>query len=127
LLFEKNIREFSPEYAYFNNFPLLFPVSQSSALPFDPFAASFYMLSRYEEYHIKSTDQHNRLLPNQTIAFKNNFLEIPVVDNWALMVRQLIEKHYSDFKFPERKYSFIPTIDVDIAFAYKYRGIIRTK
>ena len=126
LLFEKDIHDLSPECTIFNGFPALFPLQQTSSLPFDPFAASFFMVSRYEEYLPNPIDQYNRVIPTNTVAFKNHFLEIPLVDHWALMLRQLIDSNYPDFQFPNRRYSFIPTIDVDIAYAYKYRGIYRT-
>lgn len=126
LLFEEGMHELTPEFIRFQNTPALFPVQQPSGLPFDPLAAAFYMVSRYEEYLPKSTDQHNRTLPKQSVAYQHDFLEIPVVDHWALMLRHLIENHYPDFQFPEKKYRFIPTIDVDTAYAYKYRGLLRT-
>jgi len=126
LLFEDTIKSFVPEFFKFNDFPTLFPVSNESALPFDPFAATFFMISRYEEYLKQPVDQHHRTIPNHTLAYKNNFLEIPVVDSWALMLRRLIEKKYPNFMFPEREYRFIPTIDVDVAYAYRCRGLLRT-
>src|SRR5690554_5959012 len=60
-----------------------FPVSGSSALPFDIFAASFYMLSRYEEYlpHVK--DGKGRFMASESLAYKSGFLHQPVVDIWA--------------------------------------------
>jgi hypothetical protein len=84
------------------------------------------MISRYEEYQGLLTDEHNRTLPSQTTAYKHNFLALPVVDHWALMIQELIKKNYPGYKFPQREYRFTPTIDVDIAFAYRYRGIMRT-
>ncbi|HEY4787447.1 MAG TPA: polysaccharide deacetylase family protein [Bacteroidales bacterium] len=127
LLFERGILTFKPDFATIDGFPVLFHTQSSlSSLPFDPFAAAFFMISRYEEYQPDPTDHHNRALSTQSVAYRNGFLEIPVVDHWAIMLRKLIENYYPDFQFPERKYQFIPTIDVDLAFAYKYRGVLRT-
>jgi hypothetical protein len=126
LLFEQGVEKLVPQFDSFQGIPVLFPIQSPSDLPFDPFASAFFMISRYEEYRIESTDEHNRILPTHSVAYKHNFLEIPVVDHWALILRKLIESHYLDFQFSERKYRFIPTIDVDIAFAYKYRGFFRT-
>lgn len=126
LIFEKGIRPITPQVSSFNGIPVLFPVSDKSSLPFDLFAASFYMTSRYEEYLNPQTDQHHRTMPTHTTAFKYNFLEIPVVDHWAMMLRDIISTMYPEFRFPQRKYRFTPTIDVDVAFAYRHRGLIRT-
>ena len=65
----------------------------NSVFPFDPFAASFFMISRYEEYlpHIK--DIHGRFEAKESLAFKNNFLEKPIVDIWInLIKKELVEK-----------------------------------
>ena len=52
----------------------IFFLCNDSALPFDPFSASFYMLSRYEEYISKKRDKFGRFRVEDSIAFKNNFL-----------------------------------------------------
>lgn len=92
---------------------------KSYDLPFDPFAASFYLLTRYEEYlpHVK--DIHERFEANQSIAFKAGFLYQPIIDVWVL---KMLEKLYAIFNIPyvpTRNFEFIPTIDIDQACALK--------
>ena len=103
-----------------------FKVTNDSAIPFDPFAAAFYLVSRYEEYlpHIK--DAHNRFTPNQSLAFNNNFLQKPVVNIWAKKVKAIIKYKYPQLKTKEHKYKFISTVDIDNAFAYIENGGLRT-
>lgn len=125
-LFERNIKPIIPGFLMYHGIPTLFPIKQPSSLPFDPFSAVFYMISRYEEYHPEFIDHHNRVLPQQSVAFKHQFMEISVVDRWAFMLRELIQQQYPHFHFPDRKYTFVPTIDIDVAYAYKYRGFVRT-
>lgn len=50
-----------------------FPTSEKSALPFDIFAASFYLLSRYEEYlpHVK--DPLGRFPASESLAYREGF------------------------------------------------------
>lgn len=126
LLGEDDIKFFEPQISNYNNIPILFPGDEQPDIPFDPLAAAFFMVSRYEEYWPQRYDQHHRVIASESIAFQNNFLEIPVVDHWALFLKQLIEEYYPKFVFPERKYTYIPTIDVDIAYAYRYRSFLRT-
>lgn len=126
LLFEKGIRQFVPEVNYIGNMPVLFPVREDAFLPFDLFAAAFYMITRYEEYLPQQKDVHGRVLAEESLAFKNGFLSKPVVDEWALWLKEVIEKQYPSHSFPERTYRFIPTIDVDIAYAYRHRTVFRT-
>ncbi len=103
-----------------------FPTSRTSAFPFDPFAASFYLVSRYEEYLPTIHDKHNRFEALESLAFQNNFLHLPLVNIWAEKIKKLILSKYSDVEFPKKKFKHIPTIDIDNAYAFREKGFIRT-
>lgn len=103
-----------------------FKVKQPSAVPFDMFAAAFYLVSRYEEYLPHIRDPHNRFTPNQSIAFNNHFLHKPVVNIWADKLKSMINEKYPSLHFRENHYKFISTIDIDNAFAYVEKGGLRT-
>lgn len=125
LLTEKGINEHEIRVFDWNEIPVFFSAPEGSALPWDPFAASFYLLTRYEEYlpHIK--DKHERFAAESSLAYQNNFLHIPVVDHYALAVCDVLKEHFPALPDPKRSYSFLSTIDVDNAFAYKHKGVIR--
>ncbi len=97
-----------------------------SAIPFDIFAASFYLLSRYEEYlpHVK--DEYGRFLATESVAYKYGFLHQPVVDIWAYKFKDVLQEYFPDFSFPERTYRIKPIIDVPSAYNFKLKGILRT-
>ena len=97
-----------------------------SAIPFDIFSATFYLLSRYEEYlpHVK--DQYGRFTAQESLAYKHDFLHQPVVDIWAYKFKKVFQENYPDFQFPERQYTIKPIIDVPSAFNFKLKGIMRT-
>lgn len=100
--------------------------SNDSTLPFDPFAASFYLVTRHEEYTEKYRDKFNRYPVQNSILSKYNLLKKPMVNIWAkLIAEKLTEKHPS-LKFPEKQFEFLSTIDVDNAFAYQNKGFWRT-
>ena len=75
----------------------------NSTFPFDIFGASFFMLSRYEEYlpHIK--DEYGRFEAKESLAFKYGFLEIPIVDKWVQILKIEILKKYPSVNFPKKK------------------------
>ena len=106
--------------------PCFFSTSSKSAVPFDIFAASFYLITRYEEYlpHVK--DEHQRYPATESVAFQNNFLEKPVIDIWAYKLLALIKEKFPNYSYQTRTYQFISTIDVDHAFAYKYKNLVRS-
>ncbi|MFV0572711.1 MAG: polysaccharide deacetylase family protein [Xanthomarina gelatinilytica] len=97
-----------------------------SAIPFDIFSATFYLLSRYEEYlpHVK--DQYGRFTAQESLAYKHDFLHQPVVDIWAYKFKKIFQESYPDFQFPERQYTIKPIIDVPSAYNFKLKGIMRT-
>lgn len=126
LLFENDIFEQELFVSKFNDLPSFFQVSSSSVWPFDPFAAAFYLVSRYEEYLPHITDAHDRFLPEDSLAFKHGFLKKPLVNIWAQHLRRTLEVMYPDLKFLEREFKFISTVDVDNLYAYIGKGAFRT-
>lgn len=126
LLFETGITEQNVQPFEWNKNIVFFSATKNSSLPFDPFAAAFYLVSRYEEYLPHIRDSHDRYNAFESLAFKHNFLHKPVVNIWAALIKELLSKKYSGIKFPERKYKYISTIDIDNAFAYKEKGMMRT-
>lgn len=87
-------------------------------IPFDLFAASFYLISRYEEYLPHQADEYKRYDHQGSLAYKENFLHLPLVNLWW----KEFEKT-TGCQLPEREFSFIPTYDVDIAYAYQYQPV----
>ena len=105
LLFETTIEEQTPRHFIHQGIHILFPVyGKGLELPFDPLAAIFYMASRYEEYLPHYSDLHGRFVAKDSLAFKEGFIETPVIDQWALIVRDLITKHYPDANFPAKTF-----------------------
>src|SRR5204862_359009 len=71
-------------------------------------------------------DSLNRFSAKESLAFQNGFLQKPLVNIWAEKIKEEIKKRYQDFFSPEKKYQCISTIDIDNAYAYKHKGIVRT-
>lgn len=127
LLFETTIEEQSPKPFPFQDTTALFPVhSQASALPFDPFAATFFCLSRYEEYLPHFNDIHGRFPASESLAFKEKFLQQAVVDRWASMIAKILADRFEDFELTPRSFDVEDTIDIDAAYCYRNKGIVRT-
>jgi len=104
-----------------------FPVyNKDSVLPFDPFAASFYLVSRYEEYLPYIKDQYGRFHAKESMALKQGFLKKPLVNIWAKEIATVISKKHKEFKPKAKKFKHIPTIDIDIAYSYRLKGTLRT-
>ena len=103
----------------------LFP-SNNADLHYDIFAATFYMVTRYEEYLPAQTDIHDRFKSANSLASKHNFLLQPIVNEWAAEFGALLLVKYPQLDFQIKKFSCILTYDIDVAYTYKGREIIRT-
>lgn len=57
----------------------------------DIIAATFFMLSRWEESVVRTRDEHNRFPGSASVAFKQGFLRRPVVDEYALILREWLK------------------------------------
>ena len=126
ILFEQGLSDVEIHVHDWDNTKGFFFNGNKSAVPFDIFAASFYLLSRYEEHLPQVKDDYGRFLASESIAYQNNFLHQPVVDIWAYKFREMLQEHYPDFNFPERTYSIKPIIDVPCAYNFRLKGIMRS-
>ena len=126
LLFEEGISDVEINILPWNTTKCFFSVGTKSALSFDIFAASFYLLSRYEEYLPYVADDFGRFPPEESIAYKHHFLKEPVVDIWAYEFKKVLQDYYPEFKFLVKTFQLQPIIDVPVAYKYKYKGIVRT-
>ncbi|MBR1785111.1 MAG: polysaccharide deacetylase family protein [Bacteroidales bacterium] len=127
LLFETSIDEQEPRPFCHDGQWMLFPVlGQGVAFPFDPLAATFYMVSRYEEYLPHRQDAHGRFQSDGHLAVQHGFATEPVVDQWAMLLRGAVEQAYPGFTFGQRRYQMVQTVDIDTAWCYRHKGLYRT-
>lgn len=126
LLFQTSIETQDIHAVEYEDMPVLFPTyGQDLTLPFDIFAASFYLVSRYEEYLPHHQDEHHRFKHTDSIAYQLGFLHSPIVNKWADLLAEKIKERYPQVEFPSRKFKFVATVDVDMAYSYKHKGILR--
>ena len=120
ILFEKGILDQSIHVKSWNGKKIFFEQTESSALPFDVFAASFYLLSRYEEClpHIK--DRFHRFPAKESLAYKNDFLKVPIIEYWLKDLVEIIDRNEKAYKPPthlvwnigvENPQDFLPVSD----------------
>ncbi|MCK7591936.1 polysaccharide deacetylase family protein [Subsaxibacter sp. CAU 1640] len=126
LLYEQGLSDIDIHVQEWEHTKGFFPTNEKSGLPYDIFAASFYLLSRYEEYlpHVK--DDYGRFVGTESLGYKEGFLRQPVVDIWAYLFKDALQALYGEYEFPTRKYKVQPIIDVPMAFYYDQKGLLRT-
>ena len=96
-------------------------------LGFDIFSAIFYIVTRAEEYDPseEKTDKHQRFESRHSIIQKLNSKRIPIVHKWLEELKVKLLKKYPDLIFPKRKYSFQLSCDIDMAWSFQNKGMIR--
>jgi hypothetical protein len=124
IMYEQGVNDLEISVAKWEDIHCFFNAGSKSSIPYDIFAASFYLISRYEEYlpHVK--DKHGRFTAEKSIAYEYGFLEKPVIDIWAYKFLSIFKEKFPNYPFQKRNFVFISTIDVDNAFAYKYKSFL---
>ena len=124
LLFETGIRERHISVTEWKGLPVFFQTNTVSDLPFDIFAASFYLITRYEEYLDYEADKHGRYKASSSLAFRNGFLSQPVVDLWAREFSKVLLKKFQTLTFRRNEFKALLTIDTDQPFAYLGKNLL---
>lgn len=124
LLSEKNIQTQQVDCFDLNGQKAFFKAEGD--LPFDILAATFYLLSRYEEYLPHQKDSYGRYAHGNSLAFKENFLNVPLINIWIGEFRKSLQNKFPNSQFHNSQFRFLPTYDIDEAYSYKYKSWWRT-
>ncbi|MBM3920375.1 MAG: hypothetical protein FJ347_04015 [Sphingomonadales bacterium] len=108
---------FVPSTARIDGVFCLFP--DENHQEYDLLAMVFWCLTRYEEYQTFTPDQHGRFPASASLLHKLEVLEEPVCDI-------AINNQFAQWGLSAKKeFRIIPTLDIDIAFAFAGRGLLR--
>ena len=125
LLFQQGIQEVSIEVSNWSGLPAFFKMGKKSQLPYDVFAASFYLMSRYEEFlpHVKN--ELGAFLAYQSLASKNSFLEMPLIDLWAVRLKDKLHEFFPELPHVSwEKPKFQPIISVVNPYQYQKKSLL---
>lgn len=119
LLEETSIQDQTIEVFDWQNLKVFFKTE--GTIPFDFLAASFYLITRYEEYLPHKKDMYGRYAHTNSLAFEYNFLHLPLINLWL----QKIEEYFSPHATQHSQFTYLPTYDIDIAYSYLHHSIIK--
>lgn len=122
LIFEENVSNYKIDKGIF---------FEKECLSFnkitDPLASIFFVLSRMEEYASIVTDNFNRFEGKNSVLFRFNWNEKAICDHWCEdLLNYLVINGILIDKGLQFKVTFLPTFDIDNAYAYKNKGILRS-
>jgi len=124
LLFETGIKPQPIECFEINFYKAFFQTSGD--FQFDIFAASFYLLSRYEEYLPHEKDEYGRYAHTNSLAFREHFLSQPLVNSWLHSFKQALLFKFPSLVFKQGQFKCVLTYDIDMAWSYLHKGWLRT-
>lgn len=79
----------------------------------DIFGSAFFMMTRYEEVVKQDRDQFDRFPARASLAYQEGFLERPIINEYLEILWRWMKKYKEDLRRRERKFSIMPTHDVD--------------
>ncbi len=106
-----------PKVQVTNGLTVLFP--GPGDLGYDLLAMAFWSLSRMEEYGVVSRDSFGRFAAASSLFYRNGSLEEPVLDAGLALLYEAL-----GLTVPSA-FSIQPSIDIDIAYQFKGRGVGR--
>jgi hypothetical protein len=130
LLFENEIKP-QEVFCFAANGSKAFFKTADSDFAFDIFAASFFLLSRYEEYLPHEKDMYGRFAHENSLAYKEGFLNLPLINIWLQDFAESLNKQFPGgslrtiVNFKRSTFKWVPTYDIDIAYSYKHKGLVR--
>lgn len=91
----------------------------------DIFAACFFMLTRWEEHVNKTRDFHDRFFATESLAYKQDFLDRPIVNEYLEELKEKLLKLDSNLKFKTHESKIFISCDVDQPFDCTVESFIR--
>lgn len=80
----------------------------------DIVASAYFLLTRYEEWiRPEVRDIHGRFLGTNSLSYRAGFLDRPIVDEYAELLRRWASRVGIDLPKPDRHFSVLLTHDVD--------------
>lgn len=126
LLTEQGINDIAVEVFDWDGLPVFFAAHKNSNLPFDFFAASFYLMTRYEEYHPFTADRLGRYMADQSLAVRHNFLDQPLIDLWYDRFVNIWHAFFEITPPQSKPVGLSLIVDVPQLYSYKYKTVFRS-
>jgi len=93
----------------------------------DIIAATLFMLTRWEETVTPERDEHDRFPATASVAYKQGFLDRPIVDEYALILRAWLQVLLPNWEPQQNRFSIKLSHDIDHLQSFpNYYSALRT-
>jgi hypothetical protein len=85
----------------------------------DIVAATLFLLSRWEETQISVRDEHDRMPVTESVAFRQGFLDRPLVDEYAMILREWLEVLLPNWTPRRQRFRVKVSHDIDLVWPFR--------
>ena len=100
--------------------PLIELTDNGATIHYDILGLTYWMLSRLEEVGRTDLDEHGRFPAISSHAFKHNYLERPIVDEWLNILGQVVQRVWPDIELKHHQFEMKVSHDVDHPARYGF-------
>lgn len=100
--------------------PLIEEKKDHFVINYDILGLTYWMLNRIEEIGRTDLDSHDRFPATASHAYRNGYLERPIVDEWLHILGQVIQKQWPELEIKTHQFSIKLSHDVDIPSRYGF-------
>ncbi len=101
--------------------PLVEVNKQGALVHYDILGLTFWMLTRLEEVGRTDLDEHQRFPATSSHAYKHDYLERPIVDEWLIILGQVIERVWIGIDLKRQEFGVKVSHDVDSPSQYGFK------
>lgn len=102
--------------------PLIEEKNGCFVINYDILGLTYWMLNRIEEIGRNDLDSHDRFPATASHAYKNGYLERPVVDEWLHILGQVIQRTWPALEFKQHQFSMKVSHDIDSPSRYGFKS-----
>lgn len=100
--------------------PLIEKSANGYVIHYDILGLVYWMLARVEEIGRADLDNHERFPASSSHAYKHDYLERPVVDEWLDVLKQVIRRQWPSMELKKHQFSLALSHDVDRPSRYLF-------
>lgn len=90
---------------------------------YDILGLMYWVLNRIEEIDSKKLDKHGRFSFYESHAYRYNYIEYPIIDQWADILKQAFLINNKNINFETLTYNCLVTHDVDRPSRYYFSNV----
>ena len=102
--------------------PLIESHNTEHVIHYDILGLCYWMLARVEEVGRTDLDSHQRFQASSSHAFRHNYLERPIVDEWLYILKQTMMRQWPGIQPKKQEFRIRTSHDVDRPFQYLHQS-----